>query len=107
MKLYIDSTDNKRTILRIGDKEFTKEVASPREQDVFGFLVKTLKELNLSPRDISEVEVNPGPGSFTGSRVGVTIANALGFSLKIPVNGQNSPIDVIYSSPPSITHKKL
>ena len=33
-------------------------------------------------------EVNRGPGSFTGLRVGVAIANALGFLLKIPVNGK-------------------
>lgn len=38
-------------------------------------------------KDITAIEVNTGPGSFTGTRVGVAIANALGFALNIPVNG--------------------
>lgn len=106
MKLYIDSTDNKKTTIRLDQQEFTHEVDSPRDQDVFGFLTKTMDTLGYSPQDISEIEVNPGPGSFTGSRVGVTIANALGMALKVPVNGQHNPIEVIYSAPPSITSKK-
>ena len=40
-------------------------------------------------KDISEIEVNTGPGSFTGLRVGVSIANALGWALGIPVNGKD------------------
>lgn len=34
------------------------------------------------------IEVETGPGSFTGLRVGVSVANALGFALGIPVNGK-------------------
>lgn len=38
-------------------------------------------------KGITAIEVNTGPGSFTGTRVGVAVANALGFALDIPVNG--------------------
>lgn len=105
MKLYLDSTDNTKTLIRIGDKEFVREVASPRDQDVFGLITSSFEKLNLKPIDITGIEVNVGPGSFTGTRIGVSIANALGFALKVPVNGQNSPLEPIYSSPPSITQK--
>jgi len=37
-------------------------------------------------KDIKEIKINSGPGSFTGLRVGVTVANMLGFLLDIPVN---------------------
>lgn len=37
-------------------------------------------------KKITEIEVKTNPKSFTGSRVGVAIANALGYSLKIPVS---------------------
>ena len=37
---------------------------------------------------IDAIEVNAGPGSFTGLRVGASIANALSFALGIPVNGK-------------------
>ena len=107
MKLYIDSTDNLLTKIRLDDQEYQKEVDSPRNQNVFGFLMQCLKEKGVKPTDITEIEVNPGPGSFTGSRVGVTIGNALAFALGIEVNGQNPPIEPIYSSPPSITIPKI
>ncbi|SRR5258706_9836715 len=101
MKLYLDSTDNTQVIVKLDGKEFTHQVASPREQDVFGFLISCLKKESLIPQDITEIEVNTGPGSFTGTRIGVSIANALGFSLDIPINGQKRPVEPIYSSPPT------
>ncbi len=106
MKLYLDSTDNTRVIVRLGDTEFINQVDSPRNQDVFGFLLACLKKENLRQEDITEVQVNCGPGSFTGTRIGVTIANALGFALDIPVNGQTKPVEPIYSSPPNISAAK-
>lgn len=107
MTLYLDSADNTQVLIRLGDKEFVNKVDSPRNQDVFGFLLSCLEKEGLRQEDISEVEVNPGPGSFTGTRIGVTIANALGFALGIPVNGQKNPVEPTYSSPPSITPPKL
>jgi tRNA A37 threonylcarbamoyladenosine modification protein TsaB len=103
MKLYLDSTDNTQVIIRLDDKEFIHRAVSPREQDVFGFLIECFKKENLEPKDITEIEVNPGPGSFTGTRIGVSIANALGFSLNLSVNGQKNPVEPIYSSPPGVT----
>ncbi len=43
----------------------------------------TIAKLDL--KKITEIIVKPNPKSFTGSRVGVTIANALGYALDIPV----------------------
>ena len=106
MRIYIDSTDNTKAVIRINDKEYTRNVESPRDQDVLGFLVHCLEEQNIKPEDIDDIEVNPGPGSFTGTRVGVAIANALGFALDIKVNGSMTSVEPIYSSPPSITQKK-
>ena len=105
MRLYIDSTDNKKTIIRVNNREYTREVDSPRDQDVFGFLLACLDKENIKPEDITDIEVNPGPGSFTGTRVGVSIANALGMALDIDVNGSSTPVEPIYSSPPAITKK--
>jgi len=43
-----------------------------------------LEENGLIPRDISAVAASVGPGSFTGIRIGVSSARALGQSLGIP-----------------------
>ena len=102
MKLYLDSTDNKKVIIRLDGEEFVKEYDSPREQDVLFFLNGLLEKRGQSLDDLAEIEVNPGPGSFTGSRVGVAIANALAFALKLKINGKTPPILPIYSAPPNI-----
>ncbi|KPJ70104.1 hypothetical protein AMJ51_02590, partial [Microgenomates bacterium DG_75] len=49
---------------------------------------QVLKEEKKSLKSLTEIEVNLGPGSFTGLRVGVSVANALAWALKIPINGK-------------------
>lgn len=51
-------------------------------------IVAILKKDKADLSEVDAIEVNPGPGSFTGTRVGVAVANALGFALGIPVNGK-------------------
>ena len=103
MKLFLDSTNSRKVILRLDEEEFSTEYATPQEQDILSFLHEVLTTKGKSLDDLTEIEVNPGPGSFTGTRVGVTIANALSLALKIKINGQKPPILPIYSSPPNIT----
>ncbi|HSV95054.1 MAG TPA: hypothetical protein VLH94_03735 [Spirochaetia bacterium] len=107
MRIYIDSTDNTKAVVRIDDKEFIRHVESPRDQDVLGFLIHCLEVENVQQEDIDSLEVNPGPGSFTGTRVGVAIGNALSYALDIKINGSFTPVEPIYSSPPSITNSKI
>lgn len=102
MKLYLDSTNNRKVIIRLDSEEFENHYDTPQEQDILSFLNKLLKKRGKSVSDISEIEVNPGPGSFTGSRVGVTIGNALAFALKVEINGKKPPVLPVYGSPPNI-----
>ena len=61
-------------------------------QVLLPMIVKILKKNELNLKDLTAVEVNCGPGSFTGTRVGVSVGNALGFALDIPVNGKKGKI---------------
>ncbi len=90
--LYIDSSDNKQIIvgLKIGNKKYLlkHKVDSRKAQVILPLIDKILQKHSLKLKNIDGIEVNTGPGSFTGLRVGISIVNALGFFLKIPINGK-------------------
>ena len=45
-----------------------------------------LKKTRISLSEIDTVDTHAGPGSYTGLRVGASIANTLAFCLNIPLN---------------------
>lgn len=90
--LLIDTSSNKEIIvsLKINSQKYVQKqkVGWQKAQAVLPMIEKILKKYRLKLEDLKMIEVNTGPGSFTGLRVGLAIANALAFSLKIPVNGK-------------------
>ena len=52
------------------------------------FIIEVLEKNKKDVTDIDEIEVNTGPGSFTGIRVGMSVAGALAWALDIPLNGK-------------------
>ncbi len=103
MKLYIDTSDTSdraKIVIGINEKRFNAIAKEKSSQKILPFIDEVLKKNKLSTSDIKEIEVNTGPGSFTGLRIGVAIANTLGWSLGVPVNGKKvleQPIDITYS----------
>ena len=79
MKLYLDLSKSKisKVTLMDGDQVISK-TSGP---ETLPLIDKILKDRNLSLSDISEVDSFPGPGSYTGLRIGAAIANALNYSL--------------------------
>jgi len=53
-------------------------------------LDRALSYCNLKPKDISELYVCSGPGSFTGLRIGIATAKGIAYALAIPVYSYNS-----------------
>ena len=84
--LYIDTTSNKEIIVRltIDGKDFEEKraIENNRTQIVLPLIEQLLTEHNLSPKDLDSIQAHEGPGSFTGIRVGVSIANAFSFALQ-------------------------
>ena len=80
-----------------------------------------LKE-HKSLTDLDRIIIYQGPGSFTGLRIGFSVANALGYGLEIPVianigetwletslksnTSLFEPVHPLYGSEPNITNPK-
>ncbi len=93
--LFIDTSDRKKTsiVLSIGRIKFSKNVDNVRtSQMLLPLIDELLSENNLIPADLSAVEVHTGPGSFTGLRIGISVANTLFYILDIPVNGKKKKL---------------
>ena len=50
-------------------------------------IVGMLEQQGVAPQDLSAVAVASGPGSFTGLRIGMSVAKGLAFALDIPLVG--------------------
>lgn len=93
MLLFIDTTDfhNLRLAIvttvnnTVSVREFATAVAFNENYKTNEFVEKFLKQQKVQPKDLKKIMVCSGPGSFTGIRVGVSLAQALGFALNIPV----------------------
>lgn len=92
--LFIDTHSNKITIvLYKEDKiEIKKDVETSHNHSVttMPILIDTLKEVGIEVEELKEILVVNGPGSFTGVRIGVTIAKTLAYTLKIPIKTLSS-----------------
>lgn len=51
-------------------------------------LKESLESQSLELSDVAGIIVFKGPGSFTGLRIGLSVANALADSLQVPVVGE-------------------
>ncbi|MCY8104757.1 tRNA (adenosine(37)-N6)-threonylcarbamoyltransferase complex dimerization subunit type 1 TsaB [Bacillus mojavensis] len=94
------------TILAIDTSNYTLGIALLRDNTVIAEYITYLKknhsvrampavhsllnDCDLTPQDLSKIVVAKGPGSYTGVRIGVTIAKTLAWSLNIPISAVSS-----------------
>ncbi len=86
-KLIIDTTDSRQSVINWDDRQYS----APNKRFASQVLLSLIDEA-IGGRDnlaaIQSIEVKAGPGSFTGLRVGFTVAQLLGWQLGCPVNDQ-------------------
>lgn len=110
MILIIDTTE--RHIIKLGlsgnDIKWHDMETERQSEDLLIFLDKILKDDGLELKNIDAILVNIGPGSFTGVRVGVTVANTLSWSLDISVSGyRDDKINIALDNLKNIKNNKF
>lgn len=91
MILFIDTATEKTRIALVEKDKVVIQKSwiskHNQSQELLPEIDKLLKRQKIKLSALKGVVVVKGPGSFTGLRVGVSIANALVWSLNIPVVG--------------------
>lgn len=93
LKLFLDTSQPEAIIiLKTENQEFTFKKYFDRllARDFLRYLEELLNSNNYSWHDIEGIGVFSGPGSFTGLRIGLTIANTLADGLEIPIVGTDT-----------------
>ena len=89
MQLTIDTSTDTASIAIVQNSEVIAELAwRCRENhtvELLPRLTQLLCETKLALRSANGIIVAKGPGSYTGLRVGISIAKGLAFSLNIPI----------------------
>lgn len=92
--LFIDTHDSTiRILLYKGEKVLVKKEKTTEKNHsclAMPLLIELLEEAKIEVDEIKEIIVVNGPGSFTGIRIGVTIAKTLAYTLNIPIKTMSS-----------------
>jgi tRNA threonylcarbamoyladenosine biosynthesis protein TsaB len=91
--LSINTKETAVTIVTVVDSdgkrmEKRSSSATGKSQMVLPLIEELLSETKATWTDISNVEVATGPGSFTGLRVGTSIAATISWLLSVPINSK-------------------
>lgn len=82
-----------------------REAPRAASQAALELIQQALKASNIGLEDIESFAADVGPGSFTGTRVGVTIIKTLAFAQGRPASGHSS-FDLITSGPAYVPLRK-
>ena len=92
--LYIDtSNDYLYSGIVINDKlvsEVKKNYEKDLSKEALPKVIELFDKANITPKDLDKIIVVNGPGSFTGIRIGITIAKTIAWALNIkitPISG--------------------
>lgn len=86
---YIDTTSSYLYTAIVRDNklliECKKDLGKNLSIETVSIVSSMFNEVNIKPKDIDKIIVVNGPGSFTGIRIGVTLAKIMAWTLNIPI----------------------
>ena len=95
MILVINTANNEKAFLGLWEETWLSEVEWEAGRNLSADILIKLDELyQLAKREIKKTQgiiINSGPGSFTGLRIGISVANTISYTLNIPIVGVSDP----------------
>lgn len=92
--LAIDTATSAMSVALLNGKKTLTEVNSVVERNHSVYLIPAIEEalanVGLGPRNLQGLAVGRGPGSYTGVRIGITIAKTMAWTAKLPVAAVSS-----------------
>lgn len=89
MRLLIDTSNDFCVVVFYNKEKILYSVDIPKGVNNTKYIIKeidsTFKLLNISPRNLKYIALGIGPGSYTGIRVGVTIAKVFSYVFNLPI----------------------
>lgn len=95
MKILAFDTSGTATSVAIADEnkvlvERTFDDSMNHSTTLMPTIDKLMREINLSPHELTRIAVAQGPGSYTGLRIAVTAAKTLAYALELELVGVSS-----------------
>lgn len=87
--LFIDSATTNLVVAIIIDNKltysFNNNIGHDTSSQMMPVLEQAFEKSNITPKDLNKIFIVTGPGSFTGIRVGLTVAKTMAYCLNIPL----------------------
>ena len=92
--LAIDTSNNTLGVALVNDNQVAGELITNVKKNhsvrAMPAIEQLMRDCEIKPKDLDKIVVAKGPGSYTGVRIGVTIAKTLAWTLNIPISGVSS-----------------
>ena len=100
--LFFDTSSDRLKVSLIKDDKIIFDKELHTKNDHSSYLVPTIDEAfksnNIDFKELDEIIVGNGPGSFTGTRISIAVAKTYAFSFNIPVYMISSLEELIYDN---------
>ena len=100
--LFFDTSSDLLKVSLIKDNKIIFDKELHTKNDHSSYLVSTIDEAfksnNIDFKELDEIIVGNGPGSFTGTRISIAVAKTYAFSFNIPVYMISSLEELIYDN---------
>ncbi|MBN8554777.1 MAG: tRNA (adenosine(37)-N6)-threonylcarbamoyltransferase complex dimerization subunit type 1 TsaB [Deltaproteobacteria bacterium] len=90
LRLVIDTSTSSVSLGILSDEGWLecideKDIPQQQSKVLFNLIQKLFEPLGIEKKEITEIAIGQGPGSYTGLRMGMTVAKVWSFAQKIPL----------------------